>query len=105
MAARSRYAPDRGLAARMGLTMFLLGLLYVVLFGVIGWALGGTSSAWVIALLVSAGALWAQWYFSDRLALFSMRGRIVSPQEAPRLHAIIDRLCAMANMPKPQVAI
>ncbi len=94
MAARSRYAPDRGLSARMGLTMFLLGLLYVVLFGVIGWALGGTSSAWIIALVVSAGALWAQWYFSDRLALFSMRGRIVTPQEAPQLHAIVDRLCA-----------
>ena len=57
----------------MGLTLFLLGLLYVVLFGVIGWALGGTGGAWVIALLVSAAALWAQWYFSDRLALFSMR--------------------------------
>ena len=55
--------------------------------------------------MVSAAALWAQWYFSDRLALFSMRGRIVSQQEAPRLHAIVDRLCAMADMPKPQVAI
>jgi heat shock protein HtpX len=103
--AHSRYAPDRGLSARMGLTMFLLGLLYIVLFVVIGWALGGTSSAWVIALVVSAAALWAQWFFSDRLALYSMRGRIVTPQEAPQLHAIVDRLCALADMPKPQVAI
>jgi heat shock protein HtpX len=105
MAARSRYAPDRGLAARMGLTMFLLGLLYIALFLVIGWFFGGTSGAWLLALVVSGIALWAQWYFSDRLALFSMRGRIVSPQEAPQLHAIVDRLCAMADMPKPRVAI
>jgi heat shock protein HtpX len=98
---RSRYVPDRGLSARMGLTVFLLGLLYVVLMAVIFYLVRNAILALVIAVVV----LWAQWYFSDRVALFAMHGRVVSPQEAPDLHAIVDRLCALANMPKPQVAI
>ncbi len=99
--ATSRYAPDRGLSARMGLTMFLLGLLYVVLMGVI---FAFTRSG-VFAVVLAGGLLWAQWYFSDRVALYAMHGRIVSPQEAPQLHAIVDRLCALADMPKPTVAL
>lgn len=98
----SRYAPDRGLSARMGLTMFLLGLLYVVLVVVIIWA---TRGGWVLAIIVSGGLLWAQWYFSDRVALYGMGGHIVSPEQAPNLHGVVDRLCAMADMPKPVVAI
>jgi heat shock protein HtpX len=47
----------------------------------------------------------AQWWFSDRIALFAMGGREVSPEEAPQLHGLVDRLCAMADMPKPRVAI
>jgi heat shock protein HtpX len=99
--ARTRYAPDRGLSARMGLTMFLLGLLYVVLMGV----LIGSGFPWFFVLLLGGGLAWGQWYFSDRLALSAMRGRVVSPEEAPELHAMVDRLCALADMPKPKVAI
>ena len=98
---RSRYLPDRGLTARMGLTMFLLGLLYVVLVVVIVYFIGNM----VVAVLVAAGALFAQWFFSDRIALYSMNGQIVTPEQAPRLHGIVDRLCAVADMPKPTVAI
>ena len=98
--ARTRYLPDRGLSARMGLTVFLLGLLYVALIAVItqyaGLGLG---------LVVAAGALFAQWFFSDRIALYAMHGRVVTPEEAPQLHGIVDRLCALADMPKPTVAI
>jgi heat shock protein HtpX len=97
--ARSRYLPDRGLTARMVFTMFLLGLLFVVLGAVLIRYLGA------LGLILIAGFLLAQWFFSDRVALFSMGGKEVSPQEAPELHAIIDRLCAMADMPKPKVAI
>ena len=96
---RSRYRSDRGLIARMGLTMFLLGLLFVVLGALLVAKFGG------VALIFIAGFLVFQWYFSDRLALYGMGGRIVTPEEAPELHGIVDRLCAMADMPKPKVAI
>jgi len=99
--ARSRFAPDRGLTVRMGLTLFLLGLLYVVLMAVLVYV--GLNAFFV---LIFAGVLlWAQWYFSDRTALFAMHGREVSPREAPGLHAMVDRLCALADMPKPRVAV
>lgn len=99
--ARSRFAPDRGLSARMGLTIAVLALLYVVLIGAISY---GTSSIW-LGIIIGLGVLWGQWYFSDRLALRGMGAREVTPQEAPELHAMIDRLCALADMPKPRVAI
>ncbi len=99
--ARNRYAPDPGLTARMGGTMFVLGLLYVVLMAVLIYV--GLNSFFVLA--IAAGSAWGQWYFSDRVALFSMGARTVVPEQAPQLHAIVDRLCAMADMPKPTVAI
>jgi len=99
--ARNRYAPDRGLTARMGGTMFVLGLLYVALMAVLIYA--GLNLFFV--LIIAGGSAWAQWYFSDRVALFSMSARVVTPEQAPQLHALVDRLCAMADMPKPAVAI
>ena len=99
--ARNRYAPDRGLSFRMGLTLFLLGLLYVVLMGLL-LALG---FSWWLVLLIAVGALFAQWYFSDSIALYSMGAAEVTPEQAQQLHGVIDRLCAMADMPKPRVAI
>ncbi|HET6753738.1 MAG TPA: zinc metalloprotease HtpX [Jiangellaceae bacterium] len=99
--ARSRFRPDRGLSVRMALTMVLLALLYVVLILAIGYF---TDAIW-LGILIGLGVLWAQWYFSDKLALSAMRAREVSPAEAPQLHAIVDRLCALANMPKPRVAV
>ena len=97
--ARSRFAPDRGLSARMGFTMFLLGLLFVVLGAVLVYAFKG------FGLVILVGFLAVQWFFSDRIALYAMGGHEVSPQQAPQLHAVIDRLCALADMPKPKVAI
>ena len=97
--ARSRYLPDRGLTARMGLTMFLLGLLYVALIVVVT-----SYTNLVLGLLIAGGALFAQWFFSDRIALYAMHGRVVTPEEAPQLHGIVDRLCALSDMPKPTVA-
>jgi heat shock protein HtpX len=100
--ARTRYAPDRGLTSRMVATMFLLGLVYVVFvtaFYVIAPSWG------LVALVVAAGLLLAQYFFSDRLTMFAMRGREVSPQEMPELHGVVDRICAMSDAPKPRVAI
>jgi len=85
----------------MVLTLFLLGLVYAVLVGVLVAA--GTGA---VTIAVIAGLLFAvQFFTSDRIALFSMGAREVSPQEAPQLHAIIERLCVQANLPKPKVAI
>lgn len=98
--ANTRYVPDRGLSARMGLTIFILGLLYVVLIVAVA-----SQTNIVLGVLIAGGALFAQWYFSDRIALYAMHGRVVTPEEAPQLHGIVDRLCALADMPKPAVAI
>ncbi|MGW1343630.1 zinc metalloprotease HtpX [Kribbella sp. NPDC002412] len=98
---KTRFTPDRGLSRRMLVTSFLLGLLYV---GFVALLIALTKSA-VVAVLIAGGALFAQYWFSDRIALYAMRGRIVSPEEAPQLHGAIDRLCALADMPKPKVAI
>ncbi|MGW5366213.1 zinc metalloprotease HtpX [Actinopolymorpha pittospori] len=97
----TRFQPDRGLTSRMVLVMFFLGLLYVVAIGAVIAA--GVSIAWVI--IIAGGFLIAQWFFSDKIALAAMQARVVSPEEAPDLHAIVDRLCALADMPKPRVAV
>jgi heat shock protein HtpX len=99
--AQTRYPADAGLSARMLLTMFLLGLLYVVFVGV----LIALRIPWILVLLIAGGFLFFQYFFADRIALFSMRGKEVSPQQAPELHQMVERLCALADMPKPRVAI
>jgi heat shock protein HtpX len=82
-------------------TMFLLGLLYVAFVAV----LTAIGVEFVFVLVIAVGVLFAQYWFSDRIALFAIRGREVSPEEAPQLHGVVDRLCAMADMPKPRVAV
>jgi heat shock protein HtpX len=96
-----RFPRDSGLTFRMVLVMFLLGLLYVVFISVLLAA--KVDTAFVIVLAV--GLLFAQYYFSDRIALFAMHAKEVTPQQQPALHAIVDRLCALADMPKPRIAI
>src|SRR5919106_2148145 len=93
------FGRDRGLQARMLLVMFLLGLLYVVLVAV---ALAAKSG---IAIFVIAALFAAQVFASDKLALRAVGAREVSPQEAPELHAMIERLCIQADLPKPKVAV
>ncbi|MET7766814.1 zinc metalloprotease HtpX [Streptomyces sp. NPDC005336] len=98
----TRYPPDRGLTTRMVMTMFLIGLLYVVFVGVLIALLRG---AWPLILIIAGGLFVAQFWFSDRIAAFSMGAREVTRQQAPELHGAVDRLCALADMPKPRVAI
>lgn len=98
---KSRFAPDRGLTIRMLATTFMLGLLYVVFIA----ALIVLIKSAALAVVIAGVLLFAQYWFSDRIALYAMHGRIVTPQEAPELHGVIDRLCALADMPKPAVAI
>src|SRR3954469_18597898 len=101
MATRSRFRPDRGLVARMTFTMFLLGALYVAVVA----ALIAYHVSIGFILVVAGGLLFVQYFYSDKMALYGMGGRIVTPEEAPELHGIVDRLCALADMPKPRVAI
>ena len=101
--ARSRTAFGRelGLQARLLLTMLLLGPLYVAFVVVLLSAGVGAT-----AMLVIVGALMlGQLFLSDKLALRAMGAREVSPQEAPGFHAMIERLCIQADLPKPKVAI
>jgi heat shock protein HtpX len=99
--ARTRFPADAGLTSRMLGTMFLLGLLYVVFVAVLIAIL----KSWLLIVLIAGGFLFFQYFFSDRLALSAMRGHEVSPEQAPELHQMVDRLCALADMPKPKVAI
>ena len=85
----------------MLLTLFLLGLLYVALIG----ALLAAGTGLIFMVLIIGGLSFAQLFFSDRLALAAMGAKEVSPQEAPGLHAMIERLCIQADLPKPRIAV
>ncbi|HEY0630821.1 MAG TPA: zinc metalloprotease HtpX [Thermoleophilaceae bacterium] len=103
MAQRQRveFGRDPGLTARMLLTLFLLGLLYVALVGVL-FASGASG----VTIVVIAGALLVgQFFLSDKLGLAAMGAKVVTPEQAPGFHAMIERLCIQADLPKPKVAI
>ncbi len=109
MVARTRYAPDRGLSVRMGLTMFLLGLVFVAFVAAIigiSASVGASDGAIVFfAVVLGGGLAIGSLFYSDKIALSSAQARVVTPQEAPELHGIVDRVCALADMPKPRIAI
>jgi heat shock protein HtpX len=98
---KTSFGRDTGLQIRMLATMFFLGLLYVAFVGVLFAAGAGA-----ITMVVVIGALTlAQLFLSDKLALAAMGAKVVSPEEAPGLHAMIERLCIQADLPKPRVAV
>jgi heat shock protein HtpX len=101
MASRTSFGKDTGLQARMLITMFLLGLVYLVLIGV----LFAAGASFVVILVAAAGLFALQVFTSDKIALASMGARKVSPQQAPELHAMIERLCVQADLPKPAIAV
>jgi heat shock protein HtpX len=109
MAARTRYAPDRGLSVRMTATLFLLGLVFVAfvaaIIGIMSIAHASAGAIIVVALIFGGGSAVASLFFSDKIALAAAGAQEVSPQQMPELHGIVDRLCALADMPKPRVAI
>jgi heat shock protein HtpX len=105
--ASTRFINDRGLTARMTLVMFLLGAIFVAFVVILMGAAGQSGYGGLIPVIgvVAIGVAWFQWYNSDTLALKAMRAQLVTPEQAPELHGVIDRLCALADMPKPRVAI
>ena len=112
MAARTRYAPDRGLTVRMTATMFLLGLVFVAFIAAIigiGTAYNASDAAIVLfAVVLGGGFAIGSLFYSDKIALATAGAVEVSPNDGPdaaRIHGIVDRLCALADVPKPRVAI
>lgn len=101
----TRFIKDYGLSSRMWLAIFLNGALYVVLILAIWFIFGQTTGGVVIALLISGVAFFFQWYSSDAIAMRAMGAREVTPEQAPELHMLVDRLCQLADMKKPRVAI
>ncbi|GAB2495084.1 zinc metalloprotease HtpX [Nocardiopsis aegyptia] len=99
--AGTKFRPDGGLTARMVMTMTLLALVYVAF--IVGLVLAGLN-IWLVMVIVGAFALFS-YFASDKIAMFSMGAREVSPEQAPELHALVDRLCAMADMSKPRVGV
>jgi heat shock protein HtpX len=95
------FGKDTGLQLRMAVTMFLLGAVYVALVAVL-FAAGASG---VTIAVIAGGLALLNLFASDKLALAAMGGRVVSPQEAPQLHAMIERLCVQADLPKPKVAV
>ncbi len=98
---RTTFGRDVGLQSRMLLTMFLLGLVYVAFVVV----LLQSGVGFGIMLVLVGGLVLAQLFLSDKLALRAMGAREVTPEEAPGFHAMIERLCIQADLPKPKVAI
>ena len=99
---RKAYGRDFGLTSRMTLTMFTLGLLYVVFFVVMVNVL----NVGIFAVVLIMGALaFFQYFTSDKVALMASGAKVVGPDEAPELHAMVERLAAMADLPKPRVAV
>src|SRR5947207_2250443 len=99
---RRSYGRDAGLTLRMLFTTGLLGLLYVVFAVVLFQFL---NVGLVPLLVIVVGLAFFQYYTSDKLALAAAGAKVVSPEDAPALHAMVERLCAMADLPKPKIAI
>ena len=97
----SKIESDRGLNWRM----FVTGLALVLLYGVIVTVLLRLGVSTLLVVVIAGVALVSQYYFSDKIAMFSMHAHEVTPAQEPHLHEIVDRLCLLANMPKPRVGV
>ncbi len=101
MAISRNIKPDRGLTYRMLMTGFFLVLLYGLVVGIL--IAVGLSYAFV--LVIAVALIFCQYWFSAKIAMYAMHAKEVTPEQAPELHGVVDRLCALADMPKPKVAI
>jgi heat shock protein HtpX len=99
---RKAFGRDAGLTARMVLTTGLLGLLYVVFAVVLFEVL---NAGLVLMIVIVGGMALLQYFTSDKLALAASGAKVVERDQAPALHDMIERLCAMADLPKPKVAV
>ncbi len=100
MASRG-YESDHGLTTRM----FVTGLAIMALYVAVGFALVRLGIGLGVIIVIEFALIVGQYWFSDKIAMASMGARVVTPEEEPQLHAMIDRLCVLANMPKPRVGL
>ncbi len=101
MAISRNIKADRGLTYRM----FLTGLLLVLLYGLVVGVLIAVGLSFVLVLIIAFVLIFCQYWFSAKIAMYAMHAKEVTPEQAPELHGVVDRLCALADMPKPKVAI
>jgi heat shock protein HtpX len=99
--AKTNIEKDHGLDVRM----FITGLALVLLYAIIVTLLLRFGVSFVFVIVIGAGLLFSQYYFSDKIAMFSMHAHEVTPEQEPRLHQIVDRLCLLGNVPKPRVGV
>jgi heat shock protein HtpX len=99
---RRAYGRDFGLSARMALTLFLLGALYVAFFVVL---ISVVQAPIFLVVLLIGGLAFLQYFTSDKIALRAAGAKVVERDQAPELHDMVERLCAMADLPKPRVAV
>jgi len=95
------WKPDLGLQARMLLTIFLLGVVYLIFLAVLVYFRADL----LTTLVFIGGFMLLQYFYSDKVVLMSMGAKVVSESEAPELHEIVSRLCSIAGLPKPRIAV
>lgn len=97
----SRWKGDSGLRARMVLSFVILGILYVIFLSILHYLGVGYIPLAIIASIM----ILAQWYLSDKIVLWSSGAKIISREEYPKLHEIVERLSSNNGLPKPKVAM
>lgn len=97
----TKWKEDSGLRARMGLSFVILGILYVVFLSILNYLGVG----YIPLAMIASVMILAQWFFSDKIVLWSSGARIVSREEYPRLHEIVESLSTNNGLPKPKVAL
>jgi heat shock protein HtpX len=90
---------------KLNVRMFITGLALVALYAIIVSVMLSLGVSVVLVVIIAAALIFSQYYFSDKIAMFSMQAHEVTPQQEPKLHEIVDRLCLLANMEKPRVGV
>ncbi|HET7242063.1 MAG TPA: zinc metalloprotease HtpX [Nitrososphaeraceae archaeon] len=97
----TRLKRDFGLSARMILSFIILGILYVLFLSVLHYL----GIGYIPLAIIASAMILAQWYFSDKIVLWTSGAKIVSKDDYPKLHEIIERLASKNGIPKPKVAV
>jgi heat shock protein HtpX len=97
----TKWKGDSGLRSRMVLSFFILGILYIIFLSILHYLGVG----YIPLAIIASAMILAQWYFSDKIVLWSSGAKIVTREQHPKLHEIVERLSTNNALPKPKVAI